>query len=214
MELRIDYLCRLSGALCNGSEYSIKQIMLSAIRNNVPIAHLREVILMSYLFDGFPTALEGFRILDDVTASDINTRDDIQWTADNLALWRERGEKLCRQVYGDKYESLMERVSNISPELKAAMLVEGYGKVLSRDTLPIVERELCIVAMLAVKNKPRQLESHALGALRCGALEADLQRVVKLLGEMLSPERCAEAGAFIDNVIHKFKKKQTCKLTS
>ena len=58
------------------------------------------------------------------------------------------------------------------------MVAEGYGKVLGRSGLDLVDRELCIVAMLAVQDAPRQLYSHLRGALNAGATEADIEEVL------------------------------------
>ena len=54
------------------------------------------------------------------------------------------------------------------------MIVEGYGKVLSRPGLDIATRELAIVAFLTVDNRPKQLMSHIRGALRVGVTTAQI----------------------------------------
>ena len=59
------------------------------------------------------------------------------------------------------------------------MVAEGYGKVLGRPGLDLVDRELCIVAMLAVQDSPRQLYSHLRGALNAGATEEDVEGVLE-----------------------------------
>ena len=51
------------------------------------------------------------------------------------------------------------------------MIVDGYGKTLSRPGLGVVERELATVAALAATGWPRQLAAHRAGALRVGASE-------------------------------------------
>ena len=48
------------------------------------------------------------------------------------------------------------------------MIVEGYGKVLSRPALDLPRRELCIVAACAASKQDRQLHSHLHGALNVG----------------------------------------------
>ncbi len=62
------------------------------------------------------------------------------------------------------------------------MILEGYGKVLSRENLPLITRELSIVAFLTMENRVRQLHSHILGALNVGASEALVKSVVDDLG--------------------------------
>lgn len=147
------------------------------------------MILTSYLFDGYPTALEGFRILHELNpAVTADQTSDHIYAHENVSLWRTRGEELCRVIYGPQFAPLMTNVSQFAPELRDAMIVEGYGKVLSRDQLPVKERELCVVAMLAAKDRLRQLLSHMLGSLRLGATDADLETALTAALE-LHPER-------------------------
>jgi 4-carboxymuconolactone decarboxylase len=49
------------------------------------------------------------------------------------------------------------------------MIVEGYGKILSRPGLELRLRELCIVAACVATGQDRQLHSHLHGALNAGA---------------------------------------------
>lgn len=58
------------------------------------------------------------------------------------------------------------------------MIVEGYGKVLSRPQLGTVERELCTVAALTVMSKERQLLSHIKGSLNIGASKDEVREVI------------------------------------
>jgi 4-carboxymuconolactone decarboxylase len=48
------------------------------------------------------------------------------------------------------------------------MIVEGYGKVLSRAGLDLGRRELCIMAACAASGQDRQLHSHLHGARNVG----------------------------------------------
>jgi alkylhydroperoxidase/carboxymuconolactone decarboxylase family protein YurZ len=65
------------------------------------------------------------------------------------------------------------------------MIVEGYGKVLSRPGLDLATRELCIVALLAPQDAAPQLYSHLRGALNAGAAESDVDEAVALILPML-----------------------------
>ncbi len=161
-----------------------------------------EVILTSYLFDGYPTALEGFRILTDLTGSVPENPPELIYTPDNITIWRERGIPLCRNIYGPQFEPLMKRVSQIAPELSDAMIVEGYGKVLAREGLEPRVRELCVVTILAVKYKPRQLLSHAIGALRLGATSDNLYTALNAAIEIAPPERIERSREVIENAIN------------
>ena len=77
---------------------------------------------------------------------------------------------------------LKERVESFAPDIFRWMIVEGYGKVLSRDHVDIVDRELSIVAMLTMENKAKQLHSHILGARNVGAEEQLIRQVIEDIG--------------------------------
>ncbi len=197
-------LCRVAAALVRSDEETVRNSLQQAIDNGITASQLREVILTSYLFDGYPTALEGFRLLSEITSPSGVDRADLTYTADNITAWRKRGEPLCRKIYGTQYEPLMARVAWIAPELSDAMIVEGYGKVLSRDGLEPRQRELCVVAILAVKFKPRQLLSHALGALRLGATPEQLLNIIDITAEIANDENSDKARTVIKEAIDKY----------
>ncbi|MBM3329402.1 MAG: hypothetical protein FJY67_08040 [Calditrichaeota bacterium] len=205
-------LCRCAGALVGSIDETVRAVLREAFEGGVSTSDLREIILTSYLFDGFPTALEGYRLLWEVlSTSELSqpASDVIRYSEDNLAHWRRRGEALCRAVYGEKYDPLMGQLAAIAPELLDAMIIEGYGKVLSRPNLPVVERELCVIAMLIIKNRPRQLLSHAIGALHLGASLTDLRNVVSAVAEFTSPSHIEAAVSLIANAASKHHTERT-----
>ncbi|MFN2432153.1 MAG: carboxymuconolactone decarboxylase family protein [Gemmatimonadota bacterium] len=82
--------------------------------------------------------------------------------------WRARGEELCARVYGERYPRLRARMRELHPALDEWMVVEGYGKTLSRPGLSPAAREICAVAALAARGAARQLEAHLRGATAVG----------------------------------------------
>lgn len=197
-----EQLCRFAAALVNGNEDIITNAINRAEESGLSTMQLREVILTSYLFDDYPTALEGFRILTDLTGSVPENPPELIYTPDNIATWRKRGEPLCRAIYGPQYEPLMKRVAQIAPELSDAMIVEGYGKVLAREGLESRIRELCVVTILAAKYKPRQLLSHAIGALRLGAAPDSLYDALNAAVEIAPPENIERSRIVIESAIN------------
>jgi len=204
--LALTNTARLASALINGGEDDIRTEFHRCLDSGITAENLREVVLTSYLFDGYPTALEGFRLLSMVTGIPNSPPPDIKYTGESIALWRTRGEKLCRMVYGKQFDNLTGLVAEFAPELADAMLVEGYGKVLSREKLDPKIRELVVVAILAVKNRPRQLLSHCLGALRLGASEKELRDVIEATAEYSSSDRLPRSTAILEDALRRFVK--------
>jgi len=156
--------------------------MSDAIDDVDPVA-VEEIILQSYLFAGFPRALNAARAWR--TASGRPAPDEDVETPD-LDLWRKRGEETCAIVYGDHYEKLRRNIRELHPALDAWMIVDGYGKVLSRPGVDLRTRELCVVAACAVSGQRRQLHSHLKGALNAGASAGEISAVLDALTDLIS----------------------------
>jgi 4-carboxymuconolactone decarboxylase len=104
-------------------------------------------------------------------------------TGNEIAGWFVNGMSLCKKVYGENFDPLRARVEAMAPEIFRWMIIEGYGKVLSRPGLGVVERELANVAMLLAENREQQLHSHLRGALNVGATPDLLKLVVDDLAD-------------------------------
>ncbi len=177
-------LVRLSAVITRGGEADLSTAMRDAV-DRIPGAWVEELILQSYLFAGFPRALTAARQWRQVTQ---RAAPDTDEGADygNAEQWQERGEATCAIVYGDRYDALRDNIRALHPALDAWMVVEGYGKVLSRPGLDLPRRELCIVAACAAARQDRQLRSHLHGALNAGVQAAEIEAAIGAIADILS----------------------------
>lgn len=164
--LRIDdatrSLVRLAAALAAAGDDVIRA-QLQAAATTTPHDWIEELLLQTYLFAGFPRALNGMREWRRM----VKPPSPIQPVGD-AGRAREGGEETCRRVYGPMYERLRVNIRDLHPLLDDWMIDEGYGKVLSRPGLDLARRELCIVAACAATAQDRQLQSHLHGARNVG----------------------------------------------
>lgn len=143
---------------------------------------VEEVILQSYLFLGFPTAIESFRRWRGLGVEPPPA------TEEGPDLWAKRGQEVCATVYSGSYERLRENIARLHPDLDRWMVEEGYGKVLGRPALGLDIREMCIVSMLVVLGAKRQLRSHLRGALNSGVAPGDIDSVMRRASRFAPPE--------------------------
>lgn len=154
-------------AVCNND--LTKAMLLYLERTGLRREVMYETILQSYLFLGFPRMIEAALIFNE-TYGDVKGNNDIEAISnDEAKKWFEDGMDLCRQVYAKNFDMLEKKFISVSPEIFRWMVIEGYGKVLSRPGLTQIERELAEVAALIVEKRERQLISHVLGSLNVGA---------------------------------------------
>ena len=141
---------------------------------------VEETILQSYLFLGYPAALNTFAAWRRVSGLD-----PVAPVIDDLQEWQARGADVCRSVYGGQYPGLRENIRDLHPDMERWMVAEGYGKVLGRPGLPLTTRELCISAILAVLGAQTQLYSHLRGALNVGAPRSAVSEALVIAGGYL-----------------------------
>lgn len=163
LEAETRALVAVSAALAARDDDGLERALERAREEADPRA-VEEALLQSYLFLGYPVALDGFDRWREISGREAPGPSPAEWDA-----WGERGRRVCQVIYGDQYERLRENVRHLHPEMERWMLTEGYGKVLGRPGLALPARELCVVALLAVQRSPVQLYSHLRGALNAGA---------------------------------------------
>jgi 4-carboxymuconolactone decarboxylase len=179
-------LTRLAGVIAAGTEPQVRDAITAAATDCRP-DWVEEVVLQSYLFAGFPRALNAAREWRRASGRPAPDADDGEDFA-NADRWRTAGEATCSTVYGPFYERLRRNIRQLHPALDAWMIVEGYGKVLSRPALDLLRRELCVVCACAVARQDRQLHSHLYGALHAGASPEQVLDAIESVEDLLGPD--------------------------
>ena len=193
------HLVRAAAAIAGASEAKIRQVLEQAA-GVVSDGDMDEVILQSYLFAGFPRALNSarmWRAISGARAPESDRSAELRNDSD----WIERGEQTCRIVYGESYELLRENIRALHPALDAWMITDGYGKVLSRPQLSLRVRELCIVAACAAAGQQRQLHSHLHGALNSGATAGEVSGTLDSLEDLVSSANLSRYRGLLSRVL-------------
>jgi 4-carboxymuconolactone decarboxylase len=192
-------LVRLAAVLAGGGEDEVRAALHDAQRITPP-EWIDELLLQTYLFAGFPRALNGMREWRRIHRTPATPAD-----ARDAATIRAEGERTCARVYGPMYEKLRVNVRDLHPLLDEWMVVEGYGKVLSRSALDLGRRELCIVAACTATAQDRQLHSHLHGARNVGVPDAVVDDALASLRGLVpeaARERAVGLWARIRNDVH------------
>lgn len=179
-------LVDVSASIASRSRTSLERAL--RIARSASSREVDEVILQSHLFVGYPIALEAMLLWRNIRPA---SADD----AGEDPGWQDRGADVCRTVYGTNYEKLRQNVTALHPDLDRWMVETGYGRVIGRPRLDLATRELCISALLAVWNSPRQLHSHLRGAANAGAAIADIDAALAIASRHLTPAAVTEVEA-------------------
>jgi 4-carboxymuconolactone decarboxylase len=187
-------LVALSASLASRDAVRIREAMRAAA-DLADATAAEEVILQAHLFVGFPDALNALGLWREVTGLPAPPPSD-----EDAATWPERGERVCGTVYGANYAKLRANVTALHPDVDGWMVTGGYGRVIGRPGLDLATRELCIAALLAAWNVPRQLHSHLRGALNAGASVTEIDASVEIACGYLNAARASEVRALWDEI--------------
>lgn len=160
---------------------------------------LYEALLQVYLFAGFPAALESLSILYKCLQNKNSTRFPVDYYP--VEEYRVRGESLCANIYTNVYDKMRNKLGKISPELDQWMIIEGYGKTLSRPGLETKVRELISATSLAAMGWENQCYSHVRGALNVGATRQECRALMPIIRHLTTVRRSRIAQQIIENVL-------------
>lgn len=194
-------LVRLAATIAVCGEPAMRAAFASAF-GTVDETWVEEVILQSYLFAGFPRALNAAREWRRISGR-AAPREDEGADFARVEDWRDRGEATCAAVYGVFYAGLRRNIRELHPALDTWMIVEGYGKVLGREGLDLKRRELCVVAVCAAARQDRQLHSHLHGALNVGATPDEVRAALAAVEDLTGPEDAGRYRQLLARVLGK-----------
>lgn len=178
----------------NELEVSLKFGLQQNIVNEL---ELYEALLQLYLFAGFPAAIESLTILNLVLGRNQNHNSKFEY---DVELFRNRGEKLCKEVYTTVYKKMRLRLQQISPEIDEWMIIEGYGKTLSREGLSAKTRELVTATSLAALGWENQLFSHLRGAILVGSTPDECFELLEVLELLCEQDKVNKTKILIERV--------------
>lgn len=194
-------LLRLSARITGGTEQDVRDGLVECRTAGTSDQWIEELVLQSYLFAGFPRALNAAREWRRLPVGEQDQGRNGELGAgcsqlqgyENTFTWRRRGEATCETVYGAMYDKLRSNIRGLHPALDEWMIVEGYGKVLSRPGLDLARRELCIVAACVAAGQERQLHSHLHGARNAGVGDEVIEAALRALSGVAPDESVRNA---------------------
>lgn len=192
------HLVRIAAAIAVAPNETVRRVMRDALDAVDPV-HVDEVLLQSYLFAGFPRTLNAMVAWRDVSGIAAPERDEAAEIS-HADEWVQSGEATCRTVYGPTYDALRRHVARLHPAIDQWMVVDGYGKVLSRPQLALDVRERCIVAVCAAAAQLPQLGSHLRGARRAGVSFAELEETLDAITDIAPGDAIAASRAELERL--------------
>lgn len=117
---------------------------------------------------------------------------------------RERGEKLLRQIDGDKVaDNLIARYEDLAPDFTRYLIEFAFGEIYAREG-ELKHKELIAIASLATMGGcDAQLETHVHGAFNVGLTESEIVEAVMTLIPYIGFPKALNAMSVVKTVVDK-----------
>ena len=187
-------LAFFSAAIAYADNHITKEVITALNKRGIEPARQYEIVLQSYLFCGFPRMLEAlFNFSELIPAEAYLARPGdeagrLRYSPEEVEAFEKDGRALIRRVYAEHHEKLERAVTAMSPEVYRWMVMEGYGKTLSRPGLDIITRELAVIGALTVDRRARQLRAHLRGVTHVGAEPALVEETLSRIEPLCDPD--------------------------
>jgi len=115
-----------------------------------------------------------------------------------------RGEKLLRQIDGDKVaDNLLEAYNGVAPDFARYLVTFAFGEIYAREG-DLKHREIVAISALATMGGcDDQLETHVHGALNVGLKKEEIVEVVMTLIPYIGFPKALNAIAVVKRVMER-----------
>lgn len=173
--MRIRHLGPIVVAATQGWKDDLVRHYRAAAEAEIPVSDLFEATLQVFLFAGYPRTIGAFEALHEAFP-DASGEAPLEADRDDFA---RRGRETFAKVYEEHTDRVLDKLDGLHPDFARYVIHDAYGQVLGRPFLPLQERELLAVAMLAALDLAPQLRSHMKGARAAGASEAEIESALE-----------------------------------
>ncbi len=196
-------LATLAAAGASGQFDRAEQLFREGKEAGLSQLQLYESVLNLLPYIGYPRTLSTMRRFQTVYPDYIAQRSHGQaptepWQAYAPQVWGERGAQIQQQLVGDRRasESLIQRLTQLSPELAEWVRYDDFGRVFGRAGLSLLEREAVVVGVLIAQAAP-QIAFHYPALLRVGGDEALVDALLTAVSRTVDEQTHATARRYI-----------------
>lgn len=188
MDSKRQHITEVAALTGKGDLDKLKIVLIDGLNDGMAVSELKEVMVHSYAYCGFPRALRGLQtlvaVLDERKAKGIE--DDWGRKASPITDTRskyERGRDILVEISGIPADAPKADYAILAPEIEVFLKEYLFADLFERDVLTYAERELTTVAVIASLGKGVEpmLKGHMGIALNVGITPDELRSVLAIV---------------------------------
>lgn len=194
-------LVPIAAFAAEGAINPLKKALNDGLDQKVTINAIKEVLVQTYAYAGFPRSLNALSALMEVVKerksagkNDVAGKDASPVPTDKSML--EIGTEIQTKLVG---KPVAGPLFDFAPAIDRFLKSHLFGDIFIRDNLDSKTREVATIAMLAsLQGAQSQLQSHYQMGMNTGLAKEDLQEIVAILTTKVSPEIGKRAAAVLE----------------
>lgn len=188
MDSKRQHIAEVATLTSTGDLDKLKTVLTDGLNDGMTVSELKEVMVHTYAYCGFPRALRGLQtlvaVLDERKVKGFE--DDWGREASPITDTRrkyERGRDILAEISGVPADAPKADYAVLAPEIEVFLKEHLFADLFERDVLTYAERELTTVAVIASLGKGVEpmLEGHMGIALNVGVTPDELRGVLAIV---------------------------------
>ena len=198
-------LSKISSAGASGQFDTAEQLFRAGKEAGLSELQMYEAVLNLLPYIGYPRTLSTLGRFQKVYPDYITKRSQGKapkstepWQEYASKVWGERGAKVQEQLAGgsEANKELIQRLSQISPELAEWVRYDDFGRVFGRTGLSLIEREAIVLGALIAQGAA-QIAFHYKAMLRVGGDEALVDALLEAVSGIVDEKALTAAQQYI-----------------
>lgn len=203
----------ISSFTAQGKLTELKTAFNSGLDAGLTINEIKEMLVHSYAYCGFPRSIRGLQtfmeVLEERKTKGIrdNVGDEASPIIDEKTKY-ERGKKILGELSGTPQPDKLSGYSAFAPAIDTFLKEHLFADIFERDVLTFKQRELVTISIItAIGDADPMLQSHLGLSLNVGWSPKQLNEFVNVITPTISKEKSTAASTVLKEVLKARKSK-------
>lgn len=202
----------ISAQTAKGDLKALKRNLNAGLDAGLTVNEIKEAILHSYAYCGFPRSIRGLQtfmtVLDERKAKGIN---DVMGAEASPVTGEsnkyDRGKAILEKLTGAKETGPKKGYAALAPAMEVFLKEHLFADIFERDVLTFAERELVTISVISsIGDAEPMLRSHLTICLNVGLTPAQLQQFVGVVEPVIGKKKARAAQSVLEEVLNVKKK--------
>ncbi|WP_345208313.1 carboxymuconolactone decarboxylase family protein [Chryseobacterium ginsengisoli] len=197
----------ISSYTAQGKLTNLKTELNKGLEAGLTINEIKEIIIHSYAYCGFPRSIRGLQtfmeVLEERKAKGITDKQGAESSpiaSENSKY--ERGKKILGKLTGIPQPDKLSGYSAFAPTIDTFLKEHLFADIFERDVLTYAQRELVTISVIAaIGNAEPMLQGHLGISLNVGWSQKQLEEFIKVISTTISKQKSGATGLVLKKVL-------------